>query len=171
MNALRILSVMALAVAASLAPVGAHAAQPDTYTAQLSAGQEVPANPSLARGAAIFQLSADGTELEYRLIVANLENPIASHIHLAPAGLNGAVVAFLYGPGPAASGQTSGVLATGTITADDLVGALAGQPLSALMAEIEAGNAYVNVHTNDGEPPANTGPGDLASGEIRGQIG
>jgi hypothetical protein len=28
----------------------------------------------------------------------------------------------------------------------------------------------VNVHTNDGLTGTNTGPGDFASGEIRGQI-
>jgi hypothetical protein len=28
----------------------------------------------------------------------------------------------------------------------------------------------VNVHTDDGEGEQNTGPGDMASGEIRGQI-
>ncbi|MGH2765044.1 MAG: CHRD domain-containing protein, partial [Actinomycetota bacterium] len=63
-----------------------------------------------------------------------------------------------------------GVLATGTITDEDLVGPLAGQPLSALVEEIEAGNAYVNVHTDDGVGDANTGPGDLPGGEIRGQL-
>ena len=43
-------------------------------------------------------------------------------------------------------------------------------PLSALLADLDAGNTYVNVHTNDGVAPTNTGPGDFASGEIRGQI-
>ncbi|MRX42298.1 CHRD domain-containing protein [Agromyces kandeliae] len=170
MHVARILSAAALVVVASLTPVAAQA-DDTTYTAQLSAANEVPANASLARGAAIFQLSADGTELDYRLIVANLENPIAAHIHLAPEGTNGAVVTFLYGPMPAGAGRTSGVIATGTITAANLIGPLAGASLADLVAEIEAGNTYVNVHTNDGEPPANTGPGDLASGEIRGQIG
>jgi hypothetical protein len=33
-----------------------------------------------------------------------------------------------------------------------------------------AGNAYVNVHTNDGVDPTNTGAGDFPGGEIRGQI-
>jgi len=170
MNAIRILSVMTLAAAASLAPLSAQAAD-STYTAQLSAAQEVPENASLARGAAVFMLSADGAALDYRLIVANLENPIAAHIHIAPEGQNGAVVAFLFGPGPAGSGRTSGVLATGTITAADLVGPLAGASLDDLVELLESGEAYVNVHTNDGVAPANTGPGDLASGEIRGQIG
>ena len=57
-----------------------------------------------------------------------------------------------------------------SITAGNLVGPLAGQPLSALVDAIEAGNAYVNVHTNDGVPPTNTGPGDFPAGEIRGQL-
>ena len=32
------------------------------------------------------------------------------------------------------------------------------------------GNAYVNVHTNDGIAPVNTGAGDFPGGEIRGQV-
>ena len=139
-------------------------------TAPLSGAEEVPSVATRARGLASFHLSKDGTELSYKLIVANIENVVASHIHLAPAGVNGPVVAFLFGPAPAAGGRSNGVIAEGTITGDDLRGPLAGQPLSALVAAIVAGNTYVNVHTNDGVAPTNTGPGDVASGEIRGQI-
>jgi hypothetical protein len=39
-----------------------------------------------------------------------------------------------------------------------------------LVAAMRAGNAYVNVHTDDGVGQPNTGAGDMASGEIRGQI-
>jgi hypothetical protein len=39
-----------------------------------------------------------------------------------------------------------------------------------LVSAIRAGNAYVNVHTDDGIAPANTGPGDFPGGEIRGHI-
>jgi hypothetical protein len=63
------------------------------------------------------------------------------------------------------------VLAEGTFTAANLVGPLAGHPLSDLLAAIQSGNAYVNVHTNDGQGAANTGPGDFPGGEIRGQLG
>jgi hypothetical protein len=115
-------------------------------------------------------LSGDGEVLYYKLIVANIDNVVASHLHIGPAGQNGSVVAFLFGSVPPGGGRFDGVLATGSITAANLVGPLAGQPLSALIDAIEAGNAYVNVHTNDGVDPTNTGPGDFPGGEIRGQI-
>jgi len=136
----------------------------------LSGDNEVPPRDTLGQGQAIFQLSPDGTELSYRLIASNIENVVAAHIHLGPPGVNGGIVVFLFGNAPPGGGRTDGVLATGTITAANLIGALAGQPLSALISQIEAGNAYVNVHTNDGIAPTNTGAGDFPGGEIRGQL-
>jgi CHRD domain len=140
------------------------------FVAHLSGRDEVPSNESLAQGQAIFHLSADGTQLDYKLIAANIDNVVFAHIHLAPAGVNGPVVAFLFGPAAAGGGRFSGVLAQGTITADDLIGPLAGQPLTALVDAMLAGNTYVNAHTDDGVAPAGTGPGDLPAGEVRGQI-
>lgn len=140
------------------------------FVAHLSAREEVPSSASLAQGQAIFHLSADGTQLDYTLIAANIDNVVFAHIHLAPAGVNGPVVAFLFGPVGAGGGRFSGVVAEGTITADDLVGPLAGQPFTALVDAVLTGNTYVNVHTNDGVAPGGTGPGDLPAGEVRGQI-
>lgn len=144
-------------VTATVGP--ATAAVSAVYHARLSGANEVPAIMTSAAGRAIFWLNSDHTELRYQVVVHTLDNALASHIHLAPAGENGAVVAFLFGPA-APGGRFNGVLATGTITAQDLIGPLAGTSLADLIAAIEAGNAYVNVHTI-----ANTG------GEIRGQIG
>jgi hypothetical protein len=152
-------------VTAQAAPPGAR-----NFVAHLDGGAEVPANSSIATGQAIFQLSADESELSYRLIVANIENAVAAHIHLAPAGSNGAVVAFLYGPEAPGGGRIDGVIASGKITAANLVGPLAGQQMAVLVASLRGGGVYVNVHTNDGVAPAGTGPGDLPAGEIRGQI-
>ena len=56
------------------------------------------------------------------------------------------------------------------ITEANLAGPLAGKPLADLVALLQSGNAYVNVHTNDGVDPANTGPGDFPGGEIRGNF-
>ena len=142
----------------------------------LSGGEEVPARSTLARGNAIFQLNAEGTELSYKLIVANIDNAFMAHIHMAPIGVNGGIVVWLFpsttpnAPLPPNGGRLDGVIAEGTITAQDLIGTLAGQPLSALIAALSNGNAYVNVHTSDGVDPPNTGPGDFPGGEIRGQV-
>lgn len=169
MKLIRLCLVLLMAFVGVGVATPAHAG-PTTWTAQLSGANEIPANDSLARGVGVFQLSADGTEIRYRLQVANIDNVVASHIHLGGSEVNGPVVAFLYGPAPAGTGTFSGTLATGTITAADLIGPLAGQPLSALVEQLETGGAYVNVHTNDGVDPANTGPGDIPGGEVRGQI-
>ena len=162
--AVLLLGVTVLALAA---PVDA---TERNFVAHLSGRDEVPSNASLAQGQAIFNLSADGTQLDYTLIAANIDNVVFAHIHLAPAGVNGPVVAFLFGPAAPGGGRFSGVLAEGTITAADLIGPLAGQPLSALVDAMLASNTYVNVHTDDGVAPGGTGPGDLPAGEVRGQI-
>lgn len=131
----------------------------NAFVTRMSPEQEVTPNPVIsdASGHAIFTLRPDGLALNYRVIVVGITNVTASHIHLAPAGANGPVVAFLYNLGP--NGLVNGVLAEGTITEANLIGPLAGQPLSALIDAINAGGAYVNVHTQV-----------YPAGEIRGQL-
>lgn len=132
------------------------------FRTHLQGDNEVPAVDTDAQGQATFKVSKDGNSISYKLIVANIENVLMAHIHNAPAGENGGVVVWLYpaSPPPALiEGRFQGVLAEGTITADDLVGALGGQTLDDLIEEIKAGNTYVNVHTEQNPP-----------GEIRGQI-
>lgn len=149
-------------VAASALAVPVQASHQRNFRAVLSGAEEVPAVDTNARGVAVFQLSKDGSSMSYKLVVANIENVLMSHIHMAPAGRNGGVVVWLYPsspPGVLIPGRTDGVLAEGTITAANLVGPLAGQPLSALLTAMENGNAYVNVHTTQ-----------FPGGEIRGQI-
>jgi hypothetical protein len=160
----------ALLMAGASLPVVGDPPAAKNFVAHLSGDEEVPPVNTRATGQAIFHLSEDGTALNYRLIVANIENVVASHIHLGVAGVNGPVVAFLFGNAPAGGGRVSGVLATGTITAANLVGPLAGQSLDVLVTALRTGGAYANVHTNDGVAPTNTGPGDFPAGEIRGQI-
>jgi len=135
----------------------------------LSGDEEVPARATRASGTAVFHFNDDGT-LDYKLIVANIENVVAAHIHVGAAGANGPVVLFLYGNVPAGGGRIQGVIAEGTKSSSNLVGPLLGKTIEDLRTQILAGNAYVNVHTNDGVAPTNTGPGDFAGGEVRGQI-
>jgi aldose sugar dehydrogenase len=136
--------------------------RPRQFAAHLSGDQEVPAVETKAGGRAFFQLSPDGDALTYRLNVSNIENVTQAHIHVGAAGVNGPVAVWLYPPAPPAElipGRFSGVLSSGTIHADDLVGPLAGQTLATLLQLMRDGGVYVNVHTSR-----------FPAGEIRGQI-
>ena len=139
----------------------------ETFGATLSGASEVPANASTATGTATFTIN--GTQLDYIINTTNLQNPVFAHIHVAPVGENGPVRLNLCGTGAPVPdcGIGTGVLVTGSN------GTTAGSPaitFDQLVAEMRAGNTYVNVHTDDGTGGPNTGPGDLIGGEIRGQI-
>lgn len=156
------LAATGLALGVGLGVAATSYAASATFTTPLSGAEEVPAVDTHARGVATFRLSNDGTELHYRLIASNIEDVHMAHIHLAEAGTNGGVVVWLYPDAPPPvhiEGRHSGVLATGTITSEDLVGALAGAGLDALVEAMEDGMTYVNVHTME-----------HMGGEIRGQI-
>jgi hypothetical protein len=130
------------------------------FRTHLSGDEEVPPVQTNAQGQVKFQLNKAGDELSYKLIVANIENVFAAHIHCAPAGLNGPIGVTLFGPVAPGGGRVNGILAQGDITAPDAGNACGWTDLDAVVAAMQSGNAYVNVHTNPGVP----------SGEIRGQI-
>lgn len=150
----------------SLAAAGPGAA----YTAPLAGGEEVPPRTTPASGQATFQVSADGQSLTYTVTVSNITNVVGGHIHLGPKGQNGDIVLPLVPVASPASGPKNGVIGQGTATADQLIGPLQGKTLADLVAQLDAGNAYVNVHTAGGASPATQQPGDIPAGEIRGQI-
>jgi 2',3'-cyclic-nucleotide 2'-phosphodiesterase/3'-nucleotidase len=132
---------------------------PENYrSAVLTGNAEVPPVSTPGRGLAEFTLSDDGTELDYRLTVASIDRVTAAHIHRGGPDVNGPPVATLFG-GPTTDGRSTGELATGTLTVDDLQGPLDDRPFQALVDDMEAGDAYVNVHTTA-----------HSSGEIRGQL-
>ena len=166
-----------LALVAGL-PMLASAAPPEArhFKAHLSGAEEVPARDTDAHGVANFHLSPDGQELKFILVVNNINNVTASHIHSGALGVNGGVVQFLYGSVPAGGGHHTGLLSSGTIVRGvtpmlpALPGANDAERFDALVALLRSGDSYVNVHTNDGVAPTNTGPGDFPGGEVRGQI-
>lgn len=148
----------------------ASAATSDNFVAVLSGGDEVPARDTNARGVATFKLNTDGTALAYTLVVANIENVVFAHIHCGAVGVSGPVGATLLHAMPPGGGRFDGVLASGTITAPDPGNACGWATLADVLTAVHSGNTYVNVHTNDGIAPTNTGPGDFPGGEIRGQV-
>jgi hypothetical protein len=156
---------IALLFVAGLVVVGAAVASVGgRWTTHLQGDQESPAVDTLAQGQAIFKLSDDGTTLHYKLIASNIVDITQAHIHLrANAGApNGGIVVWLYPSAPPLKlipGRHDGELAEGDITAANFVNALAGQPMSALVAALDSGLAYANVHTSANPP-----------GEIRGNL-
>jgi hypothetical protein len=160
----------------------------DIMGTHLSGDEEVLAstpNPSVsaAQGQAIFRI--DGTMVEFRLIASNIHNVVMSHIHCDIPGANGPIAQWLFPqttggpqlPNPGIVDQ-DGVLATGTFDAagvncpTDTAAGGSDNPANGvpLLTAMRNGWTYVNVHTNDGVAPANTGPGDFPGGEIRGQL-
>jgi hypothetical protein len=143
-------------------PVFSHGADHSSYGTHMTGAEETPARPSQAQGQLVLTPREDGSAIEYKLLVANIENATQAHIHLAAPGSPGPVIAWLYPAAPPAvliPGRFNGVLAEGVIADANVVGPLAGQGLAGLVAAIQAGNAYANVHTTQYPP-----------GEIRGQV-
>ena len=154
---LRILMVLVIALALGVGAVSADGHTRNFRTHLTGAEESTPVDTN-AQGQAIFKFNEDLTEVQFKLIVANIENVTAAHIHLGAPGVPGGVVLPLYGGGGAGN-NVNGILAQGTLTAANLSGVLAGATLADLVDEILAGNAYVNVHTTQNPP-----------GEIRGQL-
>ena len=127
--------------------------------ADLDGSQEVPAVVTAMTGE--VEVEIENGELEFELEVENNTHDIfASHIHCAPADVNGPVGVTLFTGSFTAA---EGTLAEGTITAPDAGNGCGWADLGAVAAAIAAGNTYVNVHTT----PAS---GGVPSGEIRGQL-
>ena len=177
---MRARSLMMLFETGLVAVSAAAASMNGNWSPHLKGSLEVPIRDTQGQGQAIFQLSKDGTSVDYKLIASNIDNVFMAHIHRAGPGVNGPIVVWLYpsttpqDPAtlPKGTGRTDGVLVEGTFTDAnvlDLPGGLS-YSLTQLLADMESGLAYVNIHTDDGVAPPNTGPGDFPGGEVRGDI-
>ena len=111
--------------------------QKTLFEIPLSGDQEVPPVETAATGMCMGTLNANQTQ--FKITCMHDVDAVAAHIHNAPAGENGGVVFPFADPASPFSG-------TWNLTDEDV-------------AELFAGNLYVNVHS-----AANPG------GEIRGQI-
>lgn len=157
--------------------LGTHMTGDEEVFTPATSGAPTPAD-SRAQGEAIFRVSDDGSAVAFRLIASNIDNVIMSHIHCGRPGENGPIRMWLYpvigptgAPAPNGAGPQNGVLASGTFSPAGVIcpASAVGRDMPLLDA-IRAGLTYVNVHTNDGVAPPNTGPGDFPGGEIRGQL-
>ncbi|MFD0770683.1 CHRD domain-containing protein [Bacillus sp. CGMCC 1.60114] len=126
------------------------------FFARLKGRNQVPPVKTDACGKVKFMFNEDFTKLYYKLTVKHIQEMTAAHIHLGKEGQNGPVVAFLFGPvNPGISVDKAVV--KGVLTKDNLVGPLQGMTLADLMKEMQEGNAYVNVHTEQHPQGENRG--------------
>lgn len=145
---------------AGTAFVGTVSARPRRFNTHMtSEAHDLDTN---AQGQVNFQLR--NGKLHFKLIVANMTNVTAAHIHLDDDVL-GRVAVWLHDfdteSGELVEGRVNGVLAEGIIT-DAQVGHAAEEDVDTvdeLVAEIDADEAWVNVHT-----------AELPGGEIGGRI-
>ena len=127
------------------------------FFADLEGSQSVPPVDTSANGDAVLTVNQNQTQVSYRINVNSLQRMTVAHIHLGRRGQNGPIIAPLLSVSPAISVTRAQVM--GSISQSDLTGPLQGQSLADLIENMNAGNTYVNVHTEQ-----------HPEGEIRGQI-
>ncbi len=131
------------------------------FKAELSGAQEVPPVVTDTTGEAEFEVNKDWTRIDFKLEIEDgvgILGAAGAHIHCAPEGQNGPVVAFLAGMVP--GGFNGEVEIEATLTDANInFNAGCGATIAELVDSMLAGATYVNVHS-----AANP------SGEIRGQI-
>lgn len=127
------------------------------FFADLEGSQQVPPVRTSASGEATFRVNGANRQISFRLTMRNIQRVFAAHIHLGRPGQNGPIVAPMLMVTPSMSLNLGQVM--GTISQGELTGPLQGRTLNDLIDEMEAGNTYVNAHTEQNP-----------DGEIRGQI-
>ena len=162
----RSVAIAALAALALANPVLADDDDNDGrgFQARLTGDQEVPPVETRTRGRAHFTVNRGLTEIRFFVKVRVKDDDVGllgfagAHIHCAPAGENGPVVAFLAGDVP--GGLIGKVEFGGTLTDDNIVNPACGVDIAELVDAMRDGDTYVNVHSLMNQ-----------SGEVRGQIG
>src|SRR5687768_461096 len=174
------LTFTSLACAVLLAGCGG---DDDTAIAQLLAAltgaQETPAavNTPASGAATVTLFGTTPTTNQQINVVANTSNlananVTAAHIHVRSGMSNsGPVILTLHNT--ATDGAWTGNLAKSFPRGTPAFAPNAGVGVNTwddLITAIIEGRSYINFHTSDNVAPTNTGPGDMASGEIRGII-
>ena len=161
MNKKRYLSIALLVnVLLSVEAVADHL----SFSTDLSGAQEAPEVITGAGGSALFNFDSALSEASFDLRVFG-SGITQAHLHCAPAGVNGPIVVFLFGPVNPGE-NLIGTPIKGTIINDDVIppedNPSCGRTINniaSLFAAMRAGEIYVNVHSSDNP-----------SGVIRGQV-
>jgi hypothetical protein len=158
------------ALAASVSLVTVSWAQQMQYSAVLNGAAEAPPNDSTGTGTALLTFDMDASTMRVEATFDNLVgNVTAAHIHCCTTDAGAGTVGVAT-PTPTFPGFPSGVTSGTYDMTFDLTqtssyngafvtanGGTAGGAMSALIAGVDSGKAYLNIHTSN-----------VAGGEIRG---
>jgi hypothetical protein len=130
------------------------------FDARLTGASEVPPVQTNASGFADLDVEMEEGQrvVDYHVYVSNIDRVTQAHIHQGNSSENGHIIVPLFNAS-SPTGPLTGQLAEGHITPANFVGPLQGKQLDDLIALMQNGTAYVNVHTEQNP-----------QGEIRGTV-
>jgi len=127
----------------------------------LAGENEVPPVTSNTSGEAILHVDSDLSEIRFKLDIRDGDKVLGAagaHLHCAPAGSNGPVVAFVAGSFP--PGYNGHVRLRATLTDDSIINPACGANIVELVDSMLDGNVYLNVHSTDH-------PGGVVRGQVQ----
>jgi hypothetical protein len=148
------IAIAGIAVSASLTPSTVFANH--EFATNMTGQQQVPPVDTQAIGEAILvQDLLQNQTVHYFVNVTGIQGVTQGHIHSGAEGENGPIVVTLFN----FDAPQSDVLQNSTFAATNLEGPMEGKEIPDLLAAIQNGTSYVNVHTEQNP-----------DGEIRGQL-
>ena len=130
------------------------------FDAVLTGTSEVPPVQTNASGEADLDVEIEDGQraVDYDIFVNNIDRVTQAHIHQGSSNETGPIIVPLFNASTP-TGPVNGQLAEGQFTSANFVGPLQGGQLDDLIALMQNGTAYVNVHTEQNP-----------DGEIRGTV-
>jgi hypothetical protein len=130
------------------------------FDAILTGASEVPPVQTNASGDADLDVEIEDGQrvVDYEIFVNNIDRVTQAHIHQGSSNETGPIIVPLFNASTP-TGPVTGQLAEGQFNSANFVGPLQGRQLDDLIALMQNGTAYVNVHTEQNP-----------NGEIRGTV-
>ncbi len=157
----KIIISLGLAISALALTPYSFAQSTQSFSANLTGGEEVPPVTTTTRGSVQVTPNRLTSAIAYKLSLYNTVGVTAAHLHCGVKGQNGPVVAFLFGQG--GGSQVNGTV---NVSANDLAVESSGTTCSPainnktdLIQALNDGRIYANAHSVS-----------IPSGVVRGQL-
>lgn len=130
------------------------------FRVTLSGDNEVPPVITDTSGSAILHVDRSLSEIRFKVDIRNGDDVLGAagaHLHCAPAGANGPVVAFVAGSAP--PGFDGDLQLRATLTDESIINPACGASIAELVGSMLDGHVYLNVHST-------SQPGGVARGQV-----